>query len=727
MELDGNLGKHGLEGDALVQFLTKGGELTAVKSNKWKKKSFYRLMDDGRTIRQESFIRDNTFSIDDIESIRTGRQTEGLQKYTDATLEEHCFSIIFKGKHKNLDLVASSKADAKRWVAGLRKVITNLENLSSQQKSEQWIISCMKRADKNGDSMMTLKEVMSFLHRINIQMDDMHVAKLFDECDTSKSGTLEGAEIKTFIDLITQRPEINAIYEKYAVTGGQMSAGDLQNFLQEEQKETVSVEYAQKLLDKYEPDCTGQQNERMTKDGFLMYLDAAEALIFNPAHMNIYQDMTQPINHYFISSSHNTYLMEDQLKGPSSTEAYIKALLKSCRCVELDCWDGPDGEPIIYHGHTLTSKVLFEDVIKTIMENAFKTSEYPVILSLEIHCSVPQQKRMVEHLTEILGDALLKRPLGTEVPTLLPSPEELKRKILIKGKRLNKLEAAFNNNNNNNNNNTEDVDSVSEEDEAAEAKPEGERGAKPKDPKKIEINLAKELSDLVIYCKSVHFTSFEHSHGKQACYDMSSFKESKAKHLAETSATGFIHHNMEKLSRIYPAGSRTDSSNYNPVTMWNAGCQIVALNFQTAGEEMDLNQGRFLPNGKTGYILKPEFLRNPDSQFDPNNCSKGLWFKKKILQVMVISAQQLPKLKSIVDPYVRVEIFGVPVDQASAHTTYISNNGFNPLWNQNFEFTVRVPDLALVRFLVMDHDTVLHNDFIGQYTLPFTSMQNGKH
>lgn len=55
-----------------------------------------------------------------------------------------------------------------------------------------------------------------------------------------------------------------------------------------------------------------------------MYLQNEDGSILNPAHKNIYQDMSQPLNHYFISSSHNTYLMEDQLKGPSSTEAYIK-------------------------------------------------------------------------------------------------------------------------------------------------------------------------------------------------------------------------------------------------------------------------------------------------------------------------------------------------------------------------------------------------------------------
>lgn len=46
--------------------------------------------------------------------------------------------------------------------------------------------------------------------------------------------------------------------------------------------------------------------------------------------------------------------------------------MKSCRCVELDCWDGPNGEPIIYHGYTMTSRVLFRDVIKAIKDFAFK-------------------------------------------------------------------------------------------------------------------------------------------------------------------------------------------------------------------------------------------------------------------------------------------------------------------------------------------------------------------
>ena len=105
------------------------------------------------------------------------------------------------------------------------------------------------------------------------------------------------------------------------------------------------------------------------------YLKSPEGDIFDPAHDKIYQDMTHPLTHYYIASSHNTYLLQDQLRGQSSVDAYINALKKGCRCVELDCWDGDNGEPIVYHGHTLTSKILFKDVIEAVNRYAFEVSE----------------------------------------------------------------------------------------------------------------------------------------------------------------------------------------------------------------------------------------------------------------------------------------------------------------------------------------------------------------
>lgn len=62
----------------------------------------------------------------------------------------------------------------------------------------------------------------------------------------------------------------------------------------------------------------------MTLDGFIMYLLSPEGAALNTAHTCVFQDMSQPLAHYFISSSHNTYLTDSQIGGPSSTEAYIR-------------------------------------------------------------------------------------------------------------------------------------------------------------------------------------------------------------------------------------------------------------------------------------------------------------------------------------------------------------------------------------------------------------------
>ena len=61
------------------------------------------------------------------------------------------------------------------------------------------------------------------------------------------------------------------------------------------------------------------------------------------------------------------------------------------RCVELDFWNGRTDEPIIVHGYTFVPEILAKEVLEAIAECAFKTSDYPVILSFENHCNPRQQ------------------------------------------------------------------------------------------------------------------------------------------------------------------------------------------------------------------------------------------------------------------------------------------------------------------------------------------------
>jgi len=69
-----------------------------------------------------------------------------------------------------------------------------------------------------------------------------------------------------------------------------------------------------------------------------------------------------------------SYLFYSQLSGESNPEAYNQALLTGCRAVELDCYDGDDGQPIVTHGHTLVKPCSFESIIRYMEPNLFKTS-----------------------------------------------------------------------------------------------------------------------------------------------------------------------------------------------------------------------------------------------------------------------------------------------------------------------------------------------------------------
>ncbi|XP_028848351.1 1-phosphatidylinositol 4,5-bisphosphate phosphodiesterase eta-2a isoform X2 [Denticeps clupeoides] len=779
-------------------------------------------------------------SIDSIREVCEGKQSEIFQRYADGSFDPNCCFSIYYGEHmESLDLVSSNGEEARTWITGLKYLMAGIsdeDSLAKRQRTrDQWLKQTFTEADKNGDGSLSISEVLQLLHKLNVNLPRQKVKQMFKEADTDDNqGTLGFDEFCSFYKMMSTRRDLYLLMLTYSNHKDHLDSDDLVRFLEVEQKMTkVAKEHCLEIVAKFEPCPENQKNEVLGIDGFTNYMRSPAGDIFNPEQYKVIQDMTAPLCHYFIASSHNTYLMGDQLMSQSRVDMYAWVLQAGCRCVEVDCWDGQDGEPIVHHGYTLTSKILFKDVVETINKYAFVKNQYPVILSIENHCSVPQQKKMAQYLIDILGEKLDLSSIQPDESGRLPSPETLKGKILVKGKKLpanidenaeegdvsdedsademeddckllngdtsanrkqvenlakKKLDSlmkeskirdredpdsftivALPPNGKQDSNSpvkgkTEDTDTADESnpstnkrlgrsfmgsfskrkkksgklkkassfedtDTDQESSSSASRAPVHHSRKKKTMKLSRALSDLVKYTKSVGLQDVE-AQAASATWQVSSLSETKAHQIMQQKPGQFVHFNQRQLSRIYPSSYRVDSSNFNPQPFWNAGCQLVALNYQSEGRVLQLNRAKFYSNGNCGYILKPACMC--EGAFNPMTEDPLPGQMKKQLVVKIISGQQLPKPKDsmlgdrgeIIDPFVEVEIIGLPVDCCKEQTRVVDDNGFNPMWEETLVFTVHMPEIALVRFLVWDHDPI-GQDFIGQRTIAFNSMMPG--
>uniref|UniRef100_A0A7N6BJB0 Phosphoinositide phospholipase C n=1 Tax=Anabas testudineus TaxID=64144 RepID=A0A7N6BJB0_ANATE len=550
---------------------------------------------------------------------------------------------------------------------------------------------------------------------------------------------------RSFLDSLCPRPELNAV--SLTLEGGNdgtLSVDQMTDFINNKQRDPRLNEIlypplrpaqTRTLMERYQHDQAQLKQGLISLQAFSSYLSSDENGVIPPDKLDQSEDMSFPLSHYFINSSHNTYLTAGQLAGSSSVEMYRQVLLAGCRCVELDVWKGrtAEEEPVITHGFTMTSEISFKEVIEAIAECAFKTSPFPVILSFENHVdSLKQQAKMAEYCRSIFGEALLidpldKYPLEAGVP--LPSPQELMGKILIKNKKSHKPS-----NNTDTKKLTDQPANQSNEPVSPkmEAESEEDDDDEDDDGKKVsgditlkrEAVATEEMSTLVNYVQPTKFNSFEASKKAARCYHMSSFVETKALEHLTKSPVEFVEYNKYQLSRIYPKGTRVDSSNFMPQLFWNAGCQLVALNYQTIDLSMQLNLFMFEYNGRCGYRLKPEFMRRQDKHFDPftENTVDGI--VANTLSVKVISGQFLTERR--VGVYVEVEMFGLPADtrrKALKTKTSQNNNAVNPVWDEEpivFKKVI-LPTLASLRIAAFEEG----GKFIGHRIIPVSAIRPG--
>jgi phosphatidylinositol phospholipase C, delta len=293
-------------------------------------------------------------------------------------------------KLKALHLVASSVEEHDLWYKTLKKLrqyrkevtgglafLMSPERKLNPEKSVRVIRRHWREAGGIGreTAEVGFAEVERLCWKLNVHLSSSYLKGKFDVCssydsadqkqaDSGHRGRLNFEQFQDFVRLLKEREEILALFKEYSGDSPVLSKLQFEDFLVKEQH----VQYTPAELTKHYTKFSakklpGQTSvEGMDADGFLAYLLSKENRILDApdlsdasvvAEKDSARDMTHPLNEYFISSSHNTYLMGRQLVGESSIEGYIRVLQLGCRCVEIDCWDGVDGWPVVEHGRTL--------------------------------------------------------------------------------------------------------------------------------------------------------------------------------------------------------------------------------------------------------------------------------------------------------------------------------------------------------------------------------------
>nr|AAZ23802.1 phospholipase C [Neurospora crassa] len=615
--------------------------------------------------------------------------------------------------------------------------------------------------------------------------------------------------------------------------------------------DTVTKAWRQEDVSVWLRCCQGDDEAELARDfplhqdwdyeSFFQYITSSAANSIAPPRS---QDLSYPLSSYFISSSHNTYLTGNQFSSDSSVDAYRNVLLRGCRCIEVDVWDGSDSEsedddgdaesvtsssssssddaygsgeegtasklkrkaksrlpsflggrkkskdkkvpepttttpppplpavaattteaapvglsaetnplercksggsaslfqtlsrkstkePRVLHGYTLTKDITFRDVCEAIKDYGFATTDLPLIVSLEVHCSAEQQERMVDIMRQIWGDLLLPEP--EEDAKYLPTPEELRGKILVKVKY-----APPNNEGGSTGSTTpEELDNTA----AAASGGLSEEAGQPKQQAKKPSKVIWSLSKMGIYTRGVSFKSLMQPEANMPTH-IFSLSESGVMDVHKESRSALFEHNKHYLMRAYPSGMRILSSNLDPAVFWRKGIQIVALNWQNWDEGMMLNEGMFAGTG--GYVLKPVGYRcakltdsNPSPSPSPlasDTQADAVQHYTMDLTINVLAAQSLPlppgddNIDSF-RPYLKVELHveepgerhgtdELPQDgkekggEYKAKTKSIKG-GCDPDWEGKFGAQTElkfenipgvVPELSFVRFLVLDDE-----------------------
>lgn len=188
-----------------------------------------------------------------------------------------------------------------------------------------WLKKIWLEFDDEGRNYLNLDQVTELMRHINIRLSKTEIKGAFKNSSLRKQDVISYSQFERLYRILRFRPEIAGLFNSlHTENPASISFNEFYRFLVDIQKVSWDKDRCYEIFLKF----VSNETNEMDMDHFSAFLLSSRNSIVKKLHNTIFEDMNQPLSNYFINSSHNTYLIGDQVTGTSSVEGYIRALQK---------------------------------------------------------------------------------------------------------------------------------------------------------------------------------------------------------------------------------------------------------------------------------------------------------------------------------------------------------------------------------------------------------------
>ena len=556
----------------------------------------------------------------------------------------------------------------------------------------------------------------AWLKARNYNISKKEIRVLFQNFDADGSGHLNEPEFTKLLLNLSSSDLIKKMYADATGESRRLKGAQLKAFMDVTQGDAlISMEECTQIVKKVTGISAGFELEEFT----VWMTDSSENSVIHPTAHTVYQNMTHPFNHYYISTTRIPR---------TDTISYLNVALDvGCRAFHIEVYS-EGGEPSLNRpGFPSVNVPEPEELFSVMRDKCFRTSKYPVIFIFELHCRDSVQQKLATMLKTFLGFGLNKDFENC-------TPEDCKERFLV----------------------------VADASQAGE----GESTAVHK--------ALKELCTFEMHPFQGSLGAIQKQFDANKAMAGKQILRLKDAHLELNMEKGevFANFNDKHLSYWIP---RNETTNSFAADAWALGVQMVGINLgpqqapKGRGGDTQLGQdanqqlaqlGRFAQNGRCGYVLKPSTCRlshvdaaekwrtmkeqqeaknaaaalggalQEDTEKDPLERDDVLDFNdgtgSSIIKITLLGAYRLPKLDkdTISNPYLYLKVIGCKADEKEFRSSVVEENGYCPQWDEDFEFTLEQKELDILCLKIYEKGA-MKDTILGQAAIPLPCVRNG--